>query len=327
MTKQLIIALLLSTVPFSTVLAESEPAMISKQQFDQWFDETSNWGRWGEDDELGTLNIITPEMKKSAANLVMAGVSISLANDVDTDKTEYNPEPFVIESRLVSVGGNLAVVSDKYAVEFHGGAHTHIDSLAHLVHKGKMYNGLSADLLGPDGSEKLGIHNMKNGIFTRGVLVDMAWFRGVDYLADGEAITASDLEEWEEKTGISIRAGDVLLVRTGRWERVRQVGPVHLIEGAAGLHASVALWLKQRDVVAVGSDGGNDVLPSGVEGELSPFHTLALASLGMPLLDNLNLDALTSEALQQKRWEFLFVAAPLRVGGGSGAPLNPLAVF
>jgi kynurenine formamidase len=327
MIRKTIITLLLSFFPYSAILAESHPAVISKQQFDQWFDETSNWGRWGEDDELGTLNIITPEMKIRAANLVRAGVSISLSLDLNTKEDEYNPEPFTIESRLVSTGGNLAVVSDKYAVEYHGGAHTHIDSLAHLVHKGKMYNGLSENLLGPHGSEKLGIHNMKDGIFTRGVLVDMAWLRGVDYLENGEAITASDLEEWEVKTGISIRAGDVLLVRTGRWERVRKLGPAHLQDGSAGLHASVALWLKKRDVVAVGSDGGNDVLPSGVEGELIPFHTLALASLGMPLLDNLNLDALSSEALQQKRWEFLFVAAPLRVGGGSGAPLNPLAVF
>lgn len=327
MKKRIVIAFLLSTAPFSTVLAESDPAMISKQQFDQWFDETSNWGRWGKDDELGTLNLITPEIKTKAASLVKAGVSISLALELNTKKDEYNPEPFSVESRLVSAGGNLAVVSDKYAVEYHGGAHTHIDSLAHLVHKGKMYNGFSENRLGPDGSEKLGIHNMKDGIFTRGVLVDMAWLRGVDYLENGEAITASDLEEWEMKTGVSIRAGDVLLVRTGRWERVRKVGPAHLQDGSAGLHASVALWLKKRGVAAVGSDGGNDVLPSGVEGELIPFHTLTLAGMGMPLLDNLNLDVLSTEALQQDRWEFLFVAAPLRVEGGSGAPLNPMAVF
>ncbi len=327
MIRKIFIAVLLSQIPLSTLLADSQPAPVSKQQFQQWFDEASNWGRWGKDDELGTLNTITPEVKVRAADLVEAGVSVSLAFDLNTVKDEYNPEPFSIHSRVVSVGDDLSVVSDRYAVEYHGAAHTHIDSLAHVVHKGKLYNGVPASVLGPDGSAKLGIDNMQDGIFTRGVLVDMAWLRGVDFLAPGVAITASDLEEWERKTGVTIRAGDALLVRTGRWERVRQEGQLHLIDGSAGLHASVALWLKKRDVAVVGSDGGNDVLPSGVEGMVIPFHTLTLAALGMPLLDNLDLDGLASQAMQQEKWEFLFVAAPLRVGGGSGALLNPLAVF
>ncbi len=327
MIKKIIIALLLFYVPASTILADSQPTTISKKQFEQWFDEVSNWQRWGKDDELGTLNIITPEIKIKAAGLVKTGVSISLAHDLNTKKSEYNPEPFVSESRVVSIGGEQSVVSDRYSVEYHGADHTHIDSLAHLVHKGQMYNGWSAKLLGPNGSKKLGMHNMRDGIFTRGVLVDMPWFRGEEYLGPGEAITASDLEKWEAKTGIVIGAGDALFLRTGRWERVRQIGPTHLIDGSAGFHASVALWLKQRDVAVVGSDGGNDVLPSGVEGAMIPFHTLTLAALGMPLLDNLDLDVLSVEALKQKRWEFLFVAAPLRAEGGSGAALNPLAVL
>lgn len=190
-----------------------------------------------------------------------------------------------------------------------------------------MYNGFLADLTEPGRSGKLGIDNLKDGVFTRGVLVDMAWFRGVDYLEPGDAITAADLEAWEARTRVTLGSGDALLVRTGRWQRTRQIGPSHLTDGAAGLHASVARWLKQRDVAIVGSDGASDVIPSGVGDLLIPFNELALAGMGMPLLNNLDLDVLADEALKHGRWEFLFVCAPLRVQGGTGAPLNPLAVF
>ena len=320
------IATLLWSISLSAISAETDSETTSRQQFEQWFNEISNWGRWGEDDELGTLNLITPETKIKAAGLVKQGITISLALDLNKEKSDHNPSPFEHTSSVTSFDSQ-SVATDRYAVEYHGSAHSHIDGLAHVIHKGKMYNGFSADLITPDGSAKLGIHNMKDGIFTRGVLVDMAWFRGVDFLEPGDSVTAADLEAWEAKTGIIVGAGAVLLVRTGRWQRARQFGPNHLINGAAGLHASVAKWLKQRDVAIVGSDGGNDVIPSGIEGMLFPFHELALVGLGMPLLDSLDLDALASEALKHERWEFLFIGAPLRVQGGTGAPLNPLAVF
>ena len=323
---KILTALLLCASPFSAISAEPDPETLGRQQFEQWFNEISNWGRWGKDDELGTLNLITPEMKIKAAGLAKQGITVSLARDLDKVESEYNPHPFEHKTSVVSFGGQ-AIASDRYAVEYHGAAHTHIDALAHVLHKGRMYNGISADLIRPHGSEKLGIHNMKDGIFTRGLLVDMAWLRGMDFLEPGYAITASDLEAWETKTGITIRTGDALLVRTGRWQRVRQLGPSDLRDGAAGLHASVAKWLKQRDVAVVGSDGGNDVVPYSVDGVSFPFHVLAVAGLGMPLLDSLDLDALASEALINGRWEFLFIGAPLRVEGGTGAPLNPLAVF
>lgn len=323
---KVLITLLLCASPFSAISAEADPETVGRQQFEQWFNEISNWGRWGKDDELGTLNLITPDIKIKAAGLVKQGITVSLARDLDEVKSDYNPHPFEHKTSVISFGSQ-AIASDRYAVEYHGAAHTHIDALAHVLHKGKIYNGFSADLIRPDGSEKLGVHNMKDGIFTRGVLVDMAWLGGVDFLEPGDSITASDLETWEARTGITIRTGDVLLVRTGRWQRDRQLGPSDLRDGAAGLHASVAKWLKQRDVAVVGSDGGNDVIPYSVDGVSFPFHVLAVAGLGMPLLDSLDLDALASEALKLGRWEFLFIGAPLRVQGGTGAPINPLAVF
>ena len=119
----------------------------------------------------------------------------------------------------------------------------------------------------------------------------------------------------------------MLLIRTGRWERVRQKGQWNFLEEAAGSHASLARWLEARDVAVIGSDGVSDVMPSGVEGLVNPLHELLLVSLGMPLLDNLDLDPLAREARQRGRWTFLFVGSPLRVPGGTGSPLNPLAIF
>ena len=324
--KNIAVILLLCIIPLSAISAEPDSEAISMQQFDRWFDQLSNWGRWGKEDERGTLNLITPEVKTAAAALVTQGVSISLGLDLNKEKSDHNTHPFVHKSSVHSFGA-YDVVSDKYSVEYHGAAHSHIDALSHMTYKGSSYNGFTADSTRPEGAGKLGIQNIQDGIFSRGVLVDIPWLRGVDYLKPGDPITVSDLEAWEKKTGISIRQGDVLLVRTGRWIHDRKHGAVHLAAGAAGLHASVVKWLKQRDVAVLGSDGGNDVIPSGVEGLQAPVHVLALVSLGMPLFDNLDLDALAGEASKHERWEFLFIVAPLRVDGGTGAPVNPIAVF
>ena len=302
------------------------PAQVSRAQFDAWMQEISNWGRWGKDDELGTLNLVTPEKSKAATMLVREGVSVSMALDLNTVRDELNANPF---RHTVSIGefSGHAVAGDDYGVQYHGFAHSHIDGLPHFAHKGKLYNGYGFDTIKPTGATKLGIHVAKNGIVARGVLVDMPWFKGVDFLEPGTAITVADLEAWEEKTGVAVGSGDVLLVRTGRWERVRQKGQWNFLAAAAGLHASVALWLKERDVALIGCDGVSDVMPSGVEGLANPLHELVLVGLGLRILDNLDLDAAAAAAASRERWTFMFVGAPLRVVGGTGSPLNPLAVF
>ena len=310
----------------AAVYGAEPPAQVSRAQFDAWMQEISNWGRWGEDDELGTLNLVTPAKSRAAAMLVREGVSISMALDLNTVPDELNANPF---RHTVSVGrfSGHAVAGDDYGVQYHGFAHSHIDGLPHFAHKGKLYNGFGFDTIKPTGATKLGIHVAKNGIVARGVLVDMPWFKGVDYLEPGTAITAQDLEAWEEKTGVAVGSGDVLLVRTGRWERVRQKGQWNFLQGAAGMHASVALWLKERDVALIGCDGVSDVMPSGVEGLANPLHELVLVGLGLRILDNLDLDEAAAAAASRERWTFMFVGAPLRVVGGTGSPLNPLAVF
>jgi kynurenine formamidase len=204
-----------------------------------------------------------------------------------------------------------------------------LDGLQHVAYEGKLYNGLPYDRLKADGSERrLGIQNAAvNGIFTRGVLVDMPRFLGVEFLPAGTAITAADLEAWENASGVTIESGDVLLIRTGRWVQVAEQGQWNFLEKAAGAHASLATWLKNRGVAVIGCDGVSDVMPSGVEGFDIPLHVLVIAGLGMPILDNLDLEAVADAAAERGRTTFLFVGTPLRVPGGTGSPLNPLAIF
>jgi kynurenine formamidase len=203
-----------------------------------------------------------------------------------------------------------------------------MDGLQHYAHKGLLYNGMPIDSLTPEGTDRLGIQNVAvSGIFTRGVFVDIPRFLGIDYLPAGTAIVAADLEAWEEASGVRISSGDVLLIRTGRWVEVAEQGQWDFSQKAAGLHVSVISWLKARDVAVIGCDGVSDAVPSGVEGLINPLHELVLAGLGMPILDNLDLEAVAEAAAERNRSTFLFVGSPLRVPGGTGSPLNPLAVF
>lgn len=307
--------------------AVGEPEPMDRMAYDQLMQDISNWGRWGKEDELGTLNLITPAVRKAAAELVKEGVTVSMSLDLNKVADPLNANPFHHELSRAEFGGHQ-VAGDKYSVDYHGFAHSHMDGLPHFAHKGFFYNGVAYDTAKSDGAEKLGIHNAGiNGVFTRGVLIDMPRLLGVDFLQPGAAITAADLEAWEKKTGVTVGSGDVLLLRTGRWAKVAKDGQWDFLSKAAGFHASVAAWLKQRDVAVIGCDGVSDVMPSGVAGLVNPLHELVLVGLGMPILDNLDLEAVAAAAAERNRPTFLFVGAPLRVPGGTGSPMNPLAVF
>ena len=307
--------------------AAGETPAMSRALFDQMMRDNSNWGRWGTSDQMGTLNYITPETRRAAASLVQDGISISMALELNKHKDKLNTLPFEHEIEIAEWEGHQWA-GDTYSVNYHGFAHSHMDGLQHVAHKGMLYNGLPIDSLTSEGTERLGIQTIAaNGIVTRGVLVDMPRFLGVDYLPAGSAIFASDLEAWEQASGITISSGDVLLIRTGRWVQVDKEGQWDFTKKAAGLHASVAVWLKAREVAVIGCDGISDVIPSGVEGLINPLHELLIAGQGMPILDNLDLEAVAELADRDKRSTFLFVASPLRVPGGTGSPLNPLAIF
>lgn len=299
--------------------AQSASAEVTAATIAEWMKELSNWGRWGNDDQLGTLNLITPDKRRRAAGLVSEGVSISLARDVEKVAADDNPNPF--EHEMLSPG------MDRFEVRYHGFAHTHLDSLCHFADGDVMYNGVPRDQTTEEGCGKLSIANAKNGIFTRGVLVDLAWARGVDYLEPGTAILPEDLDAWERKSGVTIQPGDAVFFRTGRWARRRAVGAWDIGASGAGLHASCARWLRERDVALVGSDFGTDVQPSGIEGQRFPMHTLLIVAMGTPIFDNADLEALSRACRERERWVFLLTAAPLAVPGGTGSPLNPIATF
>ena len=324
--RSFIASLIILFVAASSIAADL-PAPMTKGEFDALMQDISNWGRWGDGDELGTLNLITPAKRVAAAALVEDGITVSLALDLNKLKDELNANPFEHELSVGEFGGHQ-VAGDKYSVEYHGFAHSHMDGLPHFAHKGFFYNGVPFAAAKTSGTERLGIHNAGiNGVFTRGVLVDMPKHFGVDFLEPGTAITISDIESWEKANEVKISSGDVLLIRTGRWAKVEKDGQWNFLEKAAGSQALLAAWLKERDVAVIGSDGVSDVMPSGVEGLANPLHELVLVGLGMPVLDNLDLELLAKVAAEKKRSTFLFVGAPLRVKGGTGSPLNPLAVF
>lgn len=301
----------------------SQPAEpFSMEILDQWMVEISNWGRWGDDDQMGTLNLITPQIRKQAAELVQEGNSVSLSMDLDVEPSINNTQPF--QHDLIRFG---QWTMDTYSINYHGYSHSHLDAQRHIAHDGKIYNGYPEESINQVGTGNMGVHHMKNGIFTRGVLVDVPLLKGVSYLEPGTSITIEDLEAWEKKSKITVQSGDVLLIRTGRWALEKEKGMWKFDENAAGLHASTAKWLKERDVAVLGSDGSADVLPSGCEGQTHPLHQLVLFGLGMPILDNLNLEDLSKVALNQNRWEFLLVVAPMRIIGGTGSPVNPIATY
>tara|TARA_B100000678_G_scaffold273538_1_gene263954 strand:- start:401 stop:1453 length:1053 start_codon:yes stop_codon:yes gene_type:complete len=319
-------AFLAASILASPTFAQA-PDSVTRETLETWMTELSNWGRWGNEDQLGTLNLITPQKRKEAAALVLDGESISLAHDPLKTRAVDNPAPF--EHRMLEIGMNNPgqFVLDSYSVRYHGYAHTHLDALCHMSAEGEMYNGFPQDTVTEGGCQKLGIDGFKQGIFTRGILIDIPRLKGVEYLEPGTQIHATDLEAWEKRVSIQVESGDAVFIRTGRWARRRSEGPWAVSRTSAGLHASVARWLKERDVAVLGSDAASDVFPSGVEGSTHPVHQLALVAMGMPIFDNADLETLSETAARLNRWEFLLTAAPIPVGGGTGSPLNPIATF
>ena len=314
---------------FSCVLqAQESPAgtrPVSNEQFRKWMTELSNWGRWGRADQLGALNLVTPQKRKEALRLAREGVCVSLARDVETEKAVDNGSPFVHSMDRTGINNPGFSCADTFKVSYHGMAHTHIDSLCHMFFEGKMYNGFAQTNVTSEGALQLGIGNLKQGIVTRGVLIDLPSLRGVEFLEPGTPIYPEELDAWEKRTKTKVRPGDVVLIRTGRWARRAALGPWN--GKFAGLHATCASWLKARDVAVLGSDAASDVLPSGAEGVSMPVHQLCLISMGTWILDNCDLEALSVAAKQRNRRDFLLLVAPLAVPGGTGSPVNPLAVF
>src|SRR5579859_3006646 len=310
----------------------SRPTITTEADFNRALKELSNWGRWGNDDELGAANLITTAKRKQALALAKEGLTISLAHDVVQEKAADAPN--ILERTLGNVTATGTADRYQYTGTYHGVIHSHLDAVdCHMMVDGKGYNGRSMeDINAAGGCPKGNINALKDGVVTRAILFDGTRLPGKatpqGWLEPGTAIHREDLEALEKLERVKVSAGDVILLYTGRWKRRAALGPWPNTTGFAGYHADVAYFLKERGVSFIGGDGPNDVSPTGLPATVTnPLHRLALVAMGVDIFDNLDFERAVEQARRLNHYEFLFVAAPLRVEKGTGSPLNPLAIF
>ena len=298
------------------------------------FEKVKNWERWGADDEMGALNLITPEKRRQGAAAVIAGEPVSCARELPVHPSPENPNPAL--HMMLAAGDDCVVpgfdfesVMDFVGVAFHGMATSHIDALCHVLVDGQMYNGFSKDEIKSTGARRGSIMCARDGISSRGVLLDVPRALSVDWLEPGDAITVEQLEQAEAAQQVRVEEGDILLVGTGRDARRAAKGPWSPFEvGLAGLHAECVPWLHERGVAVLGSDGVSDPLPGPrIDGWVMPVHQCGLVAMGLHLLDNLELAALAEACARRGRWAFQLTIAPLRIDRGTGSPVNPIAVL
>jgi Putative cyclase len=300
----------------------------------------SNWGRWGRDDERGTLNLVAPEKTKAALGLVKDGMVVSLARFASLEKAidDFNFGPTKHEMWYGLAGppkpGETRGALDTISYGLHDGTNSHLDALCHytLLRDGKVvvYNGHPSAT--EKGCSKNAIDRMGPGFATRAVLVDMPLLKGVEWLDPHTPIYPEDLEAWEKFANVKIGSGDAVLIRTGRWALRAAKGPWPQAREAAGLHASVMPWLKQRDIALLGSDAVNDVQPSGIvggSGEAAnrPVHLISIAVMGMPLVDNGYFEDAAKEAAARKQWQFFMTVQLTGLTGGTATNFNALGIF
>jgi kynurenine formamidase len=323
---------IVATVLYAQSSTSTHPTITSEADFRKAMKELSNWGRWGNDDELGAANLITPAKRKQALALAKEGIVISLAHDVAQEKAADAPN--VLERVLGNVSPNGTTDRYQYTGTYHGVIHSHLDAVdCHIMFEGKGYNGRGMeDITAAGGCPKGNIDALKDGVVTRAILLDATRLPGKaapqGWLEPGTAIHVNDIEMLEKLEHVKVSPGDVILLYTGRWKRRAAIGPWPNATGFAGYHADVAYFLKERGVSFIGCDGPNDVSPTGLPPEVAnPLHRLALVAMGVSIFDNLDFERSVEEAKRLNRYEFLFMAAPLRIEKGTGSPLNPLAVF
>src|SRR5580704_9751674 len=327
-----IVLVVAASLAYAQTPSNPRPTITSEADFRRALKELSNWGRWGNDDELGAANLITPAKRKQALALAKEGLTISLAHDVVQEKTVDAPN--VLQRTLGAVAPTGTTDTYQYTGTYHGVAHSHLDALdCHMMVDGKGYNGVSMeDINAQGGCPKGSINALKDGIFTLAFLFYASRLPGKatpqGWLDPGTAIHREDLEALERLERVKVSPGDVILLYTGRWKRRAALGPWPNTAGFAGYHADVAYFLKERGVSFIGGDGPNDVSPTGLPPAVTnPLHRLALVAMGVDIFDNLDFERAVEQARQLNRYEFLFMAAPLRVDKGTGSPLNPLAIF
>jgi kynurenine formamidase len=303
--------------------------------------QVRNWGRWGPDDELGTLNYITPDTIAGAARLVTAGKVFALGIPLDRNgpqsgtRQRFNP----IHTMFRDGGDRPRTPAEVAEMQGYGGSDdwivmplqcvTQWDSLAHIFYEGKMWNGYDADLVTSSGAAKNSIDKTSNKIVGRGVLLDVARFKGVKALEPGYAITTADLEGTAAAQKVEVTRGDILLVRTGHMSRYldRKDWRHFDLDPFPGISIYATPWLHARQIAAIASDNyAVEVRPSELPAFRNPFHVIAIPNMGLTLGEIFFLDELAADCAGDGRWAFLLVAPPLPVARGVGTPINPYAL-
>ena len=314
-----------------------QPNIPTEEEVLGYFKSLSNWGRWGNDDQLGAPNLITADKTRRAVATVQEGTTITLSRTVYFEATPDAPNPpvhFMVESGEGWASGDkvttraTAAASDYFGMIFHGYTITHVDSLAHFFWEGQTYNGNPAHLVATNqGATVCSVEEAKNGIVTRGVLVDVPMVRGTDWVERGEGVMPDDILKAEEQCGFKVEEGDVLLIRTGQLHRRGVEGPVDRSVGSTACQAACLPLFHDRGIAMLGSDTGNDVSPPQYSRVQSPIHQVGITAMGLWILDNANLEDVSQACRDRNRWEFMVSIGPLRLHNTTGSPVNPIAIF
>jgi kynurenine formamidase len=305
---------------------------LSQDQFEELAERVRVWGRPGVSDAAPVVDRITPDVTRAALYEVQSGRSVSLGRPWSVDADVDNQHPAL--HYMTNLGATLAHgdteptgYMDFIAADYHGKTVSHIDAFSHIAYRDQIFGGHSA-------SESLSRRGMQRGdvnvygpLVTRGVLLDMTAGGGVDWVEPGTAWSLDEVQSTLDREGVVLRSGDALLLHSGHDRRRRELGAWDPDAEGAGLHVSAVPWLIDAGVSIFGADGETDVRPSPVEGVTLPIHVLALTMAGAALLDNLALETLAHACREQNRYEFALVVSPLNIPGGTGSPINPLAIF
>jgi kynurenine formamidase len=302
--------------------------------------ELSNWGRWGKDDQIGTLNNVEPADVVAAAGLVRKGkvfaLGLSLKEPIQSGLFggRWNPIHTMLATGTDAAAGNQDVPFPylRYAddaINMPCQASTQWDALCHIFHGDKMYNGFDAGLVDSRGAKALGIENVRDKMVGRGVLLDVARFKNVDYLDDGYAITIADLDACAAAQGVEVRKGDFVIVRTGQQERclAEKNWAGYAGGDAPGFAFETCYWLRQKDIAAICSDTwGCEVRPNESKDANQPWHWVVIPAIGISMGEIFYLKDLAEDCAADRVYEFFFTAPPLHLPGGAGSPINPQAV-
>jgi kynurenine formamidase len=299
---------------------------LTKDDFDDLYAQVREWDHAT---PRGTLRYLTPDRVAAAGGLVRSGITVGLSLPISTERRPDNPTP--AQHRMTDLGGDdsiaLQFVKDFIGTDFHNDGHTHLDALCHVSYDGQFFGGVP-DTSATDAGAAIGdVTAAADGIVGRGVLLDIPRVRGVAWLEPGDQVTVDDVLAAEQAQAVRVEAGDILLVRTGHTRRLAELGPWDTSKAKAGLDPTVVPLLAERRISVLGCDTNSDAAPSHVEDVDFPIHVLAINAMGMYLVDYLQLDELAVRCEHQRRWEFLCTIAPLHVPGGTGSPINPIAVL